>query len=289
MGEQGETPGRAAAFAARAEDWDCYTTTPLGRLRQDLVTEHLLQHIRSIPGPLTVLDAGGGTGGYSATLAGLGHRVYLVDFAEQMLDLAERKLAQSHPGLLERVDLRCLAIEDLGDHFGKAHFQVVLVHTLLEYLDDPWEGLTSLARLLAPEGLLSLLVVNPLAEPFQLAWIKRELVLAREALGQPVGRPDLFGLHRRVLPPKRARQALAESGVHVVAEYGIRIFADYFTTEELLDPAFYLQLRELEMSASRSEAYRQLARYLHIVGVKQADASAYETERPTTDADHLGH
>jgi hypothetical protein len=159
---------------------------------------------------------------------------------------------------------------------------------LLEYLDDPWEGLASLARLLAPEGLLSLLVVNPLAEPFQLAWIKRELVLAREAPTGPVGRPDLFGLHRRVLPLNQTRQALAESGVHVVAEYGIRIFADYFTTEELLEPAYYLQLRELEMTASHSEPYRKLARYLHIVGVKHAHASAYETERPTTDADHLG-
>ncbi len=121
MGEQAEALNRAAAFAARAEDWDRYTTTPLGRLRQDLVTEHLLHYIRAIPGPLTVLDAGGGTGGYAATLAGLGHRVCLVDFAEHMLDLAEQKLAQSHPGLLERVDLRCLAIEDLGDHFGSAH------------------------------------------------------------------------------------------------------------------------------------------------------------------------
>ncbi len=288
VGEQAEALSRAAAFEAHAEDWDRYTETPLGRLRQDLVTEHLLHHIRATPGPLMVLDAGGGTGGYAATLASLGHRVCLVDFAEHMLDIAQHKLARLDPGLLERVDLCCLAVEQLGDHFSGAHFQVVLAHTLLEYLDDPWEGLASLARLLAPEGLLSLLVVNPLAEPFQLAWIKRELVLAREALGQPMGRPDLFGLHRRVLPLNRARQALIESGVHVVAEYGIRIFADYFTSEELLEPAFYLQLRELEMTASRSEAYRQLARYLHIVGVKHADASAYQTESHPTITDHGG-
>lgn len=271
--DQDRTLRTATAFAGHAEDWERYVASPLGRLRQDLVTTHLLHHLRLLPTSVTVLDAGAGTGGYAIALAKQGHHVCLLDFAVGMLKIAQRSVAGADPSLLQRVDFCCFPVEQVSEYFPSKHFQAVLVHTLLEYLDEPWAVLRSLIDVLAPGGLLSLLVVNPRAEPFRLAWTKRDLARAREALTVSVSEADLFGLPRRILPPHEIRRALLEAHIDIVAEYGIRIFADHFTTDELADTGFYLTLKELEVAASRLEPYKRVARYLHIVGIRQTKAS----------------
>jgi S-adenosylmethionine-dependent methyltransferase len=220
-----------------------------------------------------VLDAGAGTGGYAIALAKQGHHVYLLDFSEDMLKIAQRSVAEADRSLLQRLDFCCFPVEQASKYFPSEHFQVILVHTLLEYLDEPWVMLRSLIGVLAPGGVLSLLVVNPRAEPFRLAWTKKDLARAREALTVSVSEADLFGLPRRMLPPHEIRRALLEAHVDIVSEYGIRIFADHFTTDELADTGFYFALKELEVAASRLEPYKRVARYLHIVGVRQRKAS----------------
>jgi S-adenosylmethionine-dependent methyltransferase len=263
----------AKAFAKHAWAWEHYTLTPLGRLRQDLVTTHLLHHLHSRAAPVNVLDAGSGTGGYALALARQGHHVCLLDFAEDMLEIAQQRVAEAGAGLLGRVDFSCIPIEKLSERFPAQGFQVVLVHTLLEYLDEPWAVLRSLIDVLTPEGLISLLVVNPYAEAFRLAWAKRDLASARQTLTVSVSPADLFGLPRHVLPPERIRQTLCDAQVEIVAEYGIRIFSDYFTSDELADAKFLDEVKELELAAGQLEPYKRVARYLHIVGVKPSSLS----------------
>jgi S-adenosylmethionine-dependent methyltransferase len=260
---------RAAAFAKHAEDWERYTTTPLGRLRQELVLAHLREHMGALPSPATVLDAGSGSGGYALALAQQGHRVHLLDVAEEMLNLARWRLSDANPALLERVEFSCFPVEVVAERLPGDHFDLVLAHTLLEYVDEPWSVLRGLIQVLAPGGLLSLLLVNPRAEAFRLAWVKRDLEQARRALTESLSKADLFGLPRRGLPADRIRQELSEARVDPLAEYGIRIFADYFSSEELADPDFLDRLQELEAQASHLEPYKGVARYLHIVGAKR--------------------
>jgi len=271
--EQNRSRHTATAFAKHAEDWERYVTSPMGGLRQDLVTTHLLHHLWSLPTPVTVLDAGAGTGGYALALARQGHHVCLLDSSEDMLKIAERNATAVEPPLLPRLDLCCLPVEQVARHFDHDYFQAVMVHTLLEYLKEPWAALRSLIDVLAPGGLLSLLVVNPHAEPFRLAWRKRDLSRARDALTVSVSQADLFGLPRRTLSPQAIRQALEEAHVDIVAEYGIRIFADHFTADELADTDFALALKELELAAGCLEPYKHVARYLHIVGTRGEEAS----------------
>jgi S-adenosylmethionine-dependent methyltransferase len=267
---------RATAFAQHAAEWEQYTATPLGRLRQELVIAHLLQHLRSRRAPLTVLDAGAGSGGYDLALARQGHRVCLLDLSEEMLAIARQALREANGSVEERVDFCRFPVEQAAEHFPPGHFEVVLAHTLLEYVEEPWSVLRALVHVLAPGGLLSLLVVNPHADAFRMAWAKKDLIRARQALTECVSQADLFGLPRRILPPSRIRQELSDARVKIVAEYGIRIFADYFSGEELADAAFTAKLWELEMEASRLEPYKRVARYLHLVGVRQ----------PSSERDH---
>jgi S-adenosylmethionine-dependent methyltransferase len=261
-----------SAFARNVEEWERYNATPLGRLRQELVTAHLLQHLASLPAPVTVLDAGAGTGGHALELAQQGYRVCLVDFAAEMLEVARRSLTAADPALLHRVEFCCFPVEEVSRRFPAGHFQAVLAHTLLEYLDAPWEVLRGLVEVVAPGGLLSLVMVNLHSDALRLAWASNDLVRAREALTTPFVHEGLFG--RRVpLSLPEVRQELAGAGVEVAAVYGIRIFSDEFTEEELADAAFAAQLWDLEMAASELEPYRSVARYWHVVGVKVGEGA----------------
>ena len=82
------------AFDEKAEAWDDYTNTPMGRLRRDLTMRYLSQHIDPLADCLEVLDIGGGTGSYALPLAQLGHRVCLLDFSPRMLAIARHKVSQ---------------------------------------------------------------------------------------------------------------------------------------------------------------------------------------------------
>jgi S-adenosylmethionine-dependent methyltransferase len=256
------------SFDAHAQDWEAYTATVLGRLRQDLTLHHLMVHLGPSPGHLQVLDAGGGTGGYALPLAEQGHQVCLLDFAPGMLAIARGKAEGRDPSLLERLTFRCAPVEEVPKLFAPGHFDLILCHTLLEYVAEPREVLQILAVVLRAGGLISLLCVNPHADALRWALARGDLERARLALSEGVSGADLFGLPRRTMPAEGVRQAMAQAGLDEVATHGVRIFADYQPSEKLADPAFLEQLTALELAASGLEPYRSIARYIQLIGVK---------------------
>jgi S-adenosylmethionine-dependent methyltransferase len=256
------------AFDARAEAWEDYTHTPLGQLRQELTQCYLAQHLGALPPRLAVLDAGGGTGGYALPLAQKGHQVCLLDCSSRMLAVARRKVEKLDPSLVDRLSFCQASVHDIPALLGAAAFDLILCHTLLEYVQELWPALRALTGVLKPGGLLSLLLVNPWAAPLRWAIAKGDLEQARLALGDPVLPADLFGLPRRALPLEALREALTGLGMGVVAEYGVRIFADYVAEEQLVDPESYARLLDLEMAASTIAPYRQIARYNLILAEK---------------------
>jgi S-adenosylmethionine-dependent methyltransferase len=240
----------------------------LGRLRQELTTHHLVQHLGSPAGSLVVLDVGGGTGSYAFPLAQLGHRVCLLDFSARMLAIARQKAQQLGPPLGERIDFCHASVDEIPGLFSPGHFDLVLCHTLLEYVLDPWETLDVLSTVLRPGGLLSLLFVNPHADPLRWAIARGDLEKARLALDEPVSTADLFGLPRRTFTAEAMQEAMARAGMEVVARYGVRIFADYVPAEKLADAELFACALELEMAAGPLDPYRQIARYNQLLGRK---------------------
>ena len=256
------------AFDASAQAWDEYTNTPLGRLRQELTMHHLVQYLGSPAGSLDVLDVGGGTGSYAFPLARLGHRVCLLDFSAHMLAIARQKSQQLGPPLRERIDFCHASVVEIPGLFSSDRFDLILCHTLLEYVLDPQEILDALAAVLRPGGLLSLLVANPHADPLRWAIARGDLQKARLALDEPISTADLFGLPRRTFTAEAMQEAMAQAGMEVVARYGVRIFADHVPAEKLTDPEFFTRMLELEISAGPLDPYRQIARYNQLLGRK---------------------
>jgi S-adenosylmethionine-dependent methyltransferase len=265
-----------AAFDANAEAWEDYTFTPLGRLRQELTLRQMAQHLGPLPRSLKVLDAGGGTASYALPLAQQGHQVCLLDFSARMLTIARQKVEQLAPSLLERIDFCHASVEETPSLFRPDYFDLILCHTLLEYVSEPWGVLRTLTTVLQPGGLISLLLANSYADALRWALARGDLEKARlalrpssgQALRERVSSADLFGLPRRTFPTEVVQEALVDAGVEVVAEYGVRIFADYLPAEKLADSEFFARLLELEAAAGALDPYRLIARYIHLLGRK---------------------
>ena len=135
----------AAYFAARAKDWD--------HIRGLHVPEANVERaIREIVGtrPLhAVLDLGTGTGRMLELLAPVAERAVGVDQSPAMLNLARTRLERE--GLrnvqLRQGDIYALPVERDG-------YDLVIVHQVLHYLDDPSRALREAARTLRPGGRL---------------------------------------------------------------------------------------------------------------------------------------
>ncbi|HEX6468114.1 MAG TPA: methyltransferase domain-containing protein, partial [Streptosporangiaceae bacterium] len=108
---------------------------------------------------LDVVDAGGGTGGFAVPLAELGHRVTVVDPSPDALAGLERRAAESG------VTVRGLQgdADDLLGLVGAGAADLVLCHSVLEYVDEPSVTMASLAQTVRPGGAVSVLAAGRLA------------------------------------------------------------------------------------------------------------------------------
>jgi ubiquinone/menaquinone biosynthesis C-methylase UbiE len=226
-----------------------------------LTLRNLARHLAALPPGLIILDAGGGSGSFSLPLAQQGHRVCLLDISDQMLAIAQDRARAIEPALLTRVDFCCAPVEHVERLYSPGHFDLVLCHTLLEYLEEPEKTIHALSRMVREGGLLSLQFVTPFADALRWALARQDLEKARLALRQQVSTADLFGLPRRVFDPAVMRRLMREEALDVVAEYGIRIFADYLPAARLEDADFLRHLMDLELAASSLDPYRLIGRY----------------------------
>lgn len=190
------------------------------------VTAAVAQRAEEIGRPLQVVDLGGGTGGIAVPLAGLGHRVTVVDPSPDALASLERRVRDA--GLVDAAehlvavqgDSTTLAALDLGDGAD-----LITCHGVLELDDDPQRTLADIAAALAPGGVLSLLVAQRLAVVLARALAGR-FDQARTALHSEDGRWGAADpLPRRFDAPALARH-VEEAGLQVLDVQGLRIVSD---------------------------------------------------------------
>ena len=230
-----------------------------GRIRLAVLERDLLEPLPALlgPGPLRVLDAGGGTGELAGRLAARGHDVTLCDISGEMLAMARRRCAELAPGRPVRfvqAPLQALPAEVGGP------FDLILLHAVLEWLAEPRAALTGLLERLRGGGLLSLLFYN------RHGLVMKQLLhgqLARVRAGAPGGRGR--GLTpSRPLDPDEVLGWLAEAGLERLAHSGVRCFTDYLPpdTRAALDEQ---ELLDTELWLGRQDPYRAIARYQHVL------------------------
>ncbi|MFG2296656.1 class I SAM-dependent methyltransferase [Streptomyces sp. NPDC048603] len=239
-------------------------------VRQELVGRQVDEQIAQrfpVGQRLRVLDVGMGQGTQALRLARAGHMVTGLEQDPGMLDVARAALAGEPAGIRDRVTLLEGDGRETGAHFLPGSFDVVLCHGVLMYVAESDAMLAGLARMLAPGGLLSLLVRNGdalamrpgLAGDWAGALAAFDSVDYTNRLGLDVRADRLAGL----------TSTLSGIGAPLHSWYGVRVFTDGTETAGQLPPEDELErLLAAEERAGRTDPYRGVAALLHLVGVR---------------------
>ena len=232
-------------------------------LRTAVVWE-ALQELLDRPGTVDgqqarVVDIGGGTGGFAVPLAELGHEVLVVDPSPDALASLDRRARES--GVADRVTGLQGDVDDLPSQVGEA--DVVLCHGVLEVVDDAATALATIAGVLRPGGVLSLLVAQRHAAVVARAMAghfeQARALLDGSAAGGRTGHRFTAGELDALLPA---------AGFTVSTVHAVRVFADLVPGSLLdLEPGAAHHLLELEQAVAERPEFFPLAAQLHVIGV----------------------
>jgi SAM-dependent methyltransferase len=237
-------------------------------VRQELVARQLDEQMAGrfpVGRRLRVLDVGMGQGTQALRLARAGHQVTGVEQDATMLTAARRALCAEPPGIQERMRIVESDGRDTGVHFLPGSFDVVLCHGVLMYVGEPDPLLAGLARMLAPGGLLSLLVRNGDALAMR-PGLYGDWAGALAAFDTTDYRNRL-GLDVRADRLAALTATLAGIGAPLHTWYGVRVFTDTAADDAGL-PDDIETLLAVEERAGRTDPYRGVAALLHLCGVR---------------------
>lgn len=222
---------------------------------------------RSGRSALDVVDVGAGTGGFAVRLAALGHQVTVVDPSPDALAAARWRAAELGVTLTvvqgEAGDLAALVGTDAAD--------LVVCHSVLEYVDSPPAAMTAIAQVLRPGGTVSVLAANVVAAVLQRALAGRyeqaRLLLAADSgpggAGGPGGAASMTEPRRFTLA--RLVALIEGAGLRPGSAHGIGVLAGLLPGAGS-DPATVAALRDLEHAAASYPALRDIAARLHVLG-----------------------
>lgn len=226
---------------------------------------------------LRVLDVGMGRGTQALRLARLGHQVTGVEQDATMISAARQALAGEPEGIRARVRLVQGDGRDTGVHFLPGSFDVVLCHGGLMHVEEPDPLVAGLARMLAPGGLLSLLVRNGDALAMRpglsgdwagaLAAFDTTARVPRSRTEADGGTPVRRGPGERADRLASLTATLAGIAAPLHTWYGVRVFTDT-VADDAGTPGDLQALLAAEERAGRTDPYRGVAALLHLCGVR---------------------
>ncbi|MFF3463201.1 class I SAM-dependent methyltransferase [Streptomyces sp. NPDC001984] len=214
---------------------------------------------------LRVLDVGMGQGTQALRLARAGHQVTGLERDATMVAAVRKVLCDEPEGIRERVRIVQGDGRDTGVHFLPGSFDVVLCHGVLMYVEEPDALLAGLARMLAPGGLLSLLVRNGDALAMR-PGLSGDWATALAAFDTTTYRNRL-GLDVRADRLAALTATLAGIGAPLHSWYGVRVFTDTAADGTEI-PAELETLLAAEERAGRTDPYRGVAALVHLCGVR---------------------
>jgi S-adenosylmethionine-dependent methyltransferase len=240
------------------------STRPKLTARTAAVWTVLRRELDRHPGrSLTVLDVGGGTGGFAVPLAEAGHQVTVVDASPDALAALTRRAADA--GVADRVR----AVQGDGDALASlaepGTADLVLCHAVLEVVDEPAGVVAAIAAALRPDGAVSLLVASRAAAILGRA-INGNLRSASAIVTDPDGRAGTRDTLRRRYDAETATELLRSAGLEVEETHGVRVLADLLPAAVLEDdPQAVL---DLELALAARPPFRDIASQLHLFARK---------------------
>jgi SAM-dependent methyltransferase len=186
--------------------------------------------------------------------------VTVIDPSPDSLAAAERRAAEMNvPLSVVQGD-----VADLAVVAGEASADLVLCHSVLEYVDSPADAMASIAQVLRPAGAVSVLAASSVAAVIHRALAGRfddaRRLLA--AIGSGSGQPRRFTLAAVV-------GLIEGAGLRAGSAHGVRVFTDLVPGMFAdADPGAADALLALEQAASAHPAFHDIATQFHIVGYR---------------------
>jgi S-adenosylmethionine-dependent methyltransferase len=251
---------RTRRWAYRADPRTAVRTAVVWAALDPVVAEH--DRARGGHG-LDVVDIGGGTGGFAVPLAGLGHRVTVVDPSPDALAALQRRAAEA--GVAGAVRAEQGDAGALAATVGAASADLVLCHGVLEYVDDPRAAVQDALDVLRPGGLVSLLVTQRLGAVLARA-LSGRFADARRLLDAADGHAGDGDPVPRRFDEKAVRGLLSGRPLQVRTVHGVRVFTDLLPGALVdADPEAAQALLDLEQAVSEDPTLAALAAQLHLV------------------------
>ncbi len=253
----------STGFAPGEDRWRAALPTLRQVVRQEVVARQIAAHLPDLP-PRRVLDIGCGQGTQAVRLARRGHFVTGLDSSARLLGDFGEALAAEPAEVSDRVEIVPGAAEAVADRFAAASFDAVLCHGVLMYFPDPDPILDAIAEVVAPGGLVSLLVRNGDA----LA-MRPGLLGEWDAVGAAFDGSayvNRIGVTARGDRLEDLGAALARRQLAVREWYGVRVFTDTAPSDAPLPDAATLDsILQFEERAGRTDPYRHVAALLHLI------------------------
>lgn len=144
-------------------------------------------------------------------------------------------------------------------------FDAVLCHGVLEYVDDPAEGVRNVVAALRDSGTLSLLAAG-LGGAVLARALAGHFTEAHQALTDPAGRWGEGDPVPRRFTADQLSGLVTGAGLQVGAVHGVRVFAD-LVPGVLVDtePGAMEALLKLEAAAAEQPAFHSVATQLHVL------------------------
>jgi S-adenosylmethionine-dependent methyltransferase len=237
----------------------------MGPVRSELMWQSVLDAVDATGagGPLDVLDLGGGTGGDAVRLAGLGHRVTVVDPSPDALASLHRRAVEA--GLTESVHAVQGDAADLLDHVAPSSFDLVVCHDVIEHVDDPGQALSMIATVLRPGGFVSVVVAGRNAAVTARA-LAGDFVAAQALAGQSSGTWDVRTMGPRRFIVAELEELLTSHDFVPVTTTGVRVFADLVPSAIVdTEPGARDALYALERVLSTSSDFTSVSAGLHTI------------------------
>ncbi|WP_028661733.1 methyltransferase domain-containing protein [Saccharomonospora saliphila] len=213
-----------------------------------------------------VVDVGGGSGVWAVPIAAAGCWVTVVEPNPNALATLERRASED--GVSDRITVVADDSDALADHVEPGTADVVLVHSVLEVVDDPRAVLDAAARITTPGGAVSVLTANRYAAVLHRALAGR-IAEAHRLLVDPDGvlSHDSETLLRR-FDTEGLTRLLGETGLDVELVRGDHVVSEIVPTAADSSGAslgWEKELAEFEAAASSTPPLRDIASRLHAV------------------------
>ncbi len=226
-------------------------------LKQELQSQLLTSHQKL---KLNVLDVAGGLSQMGIWLAKLGHRVTVADISINMLNRAKQLAAEE--GVIDKIQWIHAPLQQLLGYLD-TEYDLVMAHALLEWMDQPMQGLALINQLIKPGAYLSLSFYNYHAITIHnLLRGNLHKVNSANYCGEKGGLTPL-----NPLKPEDIRQWLCERQIAIESEMGMRTFSDYLPKNKL-EKISDEDIIAMEFKLSHQHPFIDMARYLHFLAKK---------------------